>query len=78
MNTRAAKSLCYGAGILNDQSCNEPSTFVIQARNDNCENRTSGRDQFQVTVTHDETKTEIPAEINDNNNGSYNVTYKCE
>lgn len=60
-NTRAARSLCYGSGILNDQQINETSTFIIQARNENCENRTSGRDKFEVTVTHEDTKQEIPS-----------------
>lgn len=46
MNTRAAKSLCYGTGILEDQAINETTQFVIQARNDNSENRQSGRDAF--------------------------------
>ena len=46
MNTRAVKSLCYGAGLLEDQCPNEPTSFLIQARNDNCENRKSGRDSF--------------------------------
>jgi len=51
MNTRAFKSLCYGPGLLDDQAINHPTEFIIQARNDLGENRTSGRDQFQVKIT---------------------------
>lgn len=78
MNTRAAKSLCYGTGILEEQACGETSHFVIQARNDNCENRTSGRDQFQITIITEDDKQEIPSEIVDNDDGSYHVSYKVD
>lgn len=78
MNTRAAKSLCYGTGILEEQAVGETCQFVIQARNDNSENRTSGRDQFQITVTTDDNNQEIPAEITDNDDGSYHVSYKVD
>lgn len=65
MNTRAVKSLCYGAGLLEDQCPEEPTSFLIQARNDNCENRKSGRDVFQVIVQMEDDKSEINAEIAD-------------
>jgi len=46
LNTRAHKSLAYGPGLLQDVKPGEPVEFVIVARNDLGENRTSGRDQF--------------------------------
>jgi len=46
LNTRAAKSLAYGPGLLNEVKPNEPVEFLIVARNDLGENRTSGRDTF--------------------------------
>lgn len=63
--------------------------FVIQARNDLCENRTSGRDKFEVKITqkvkvqNDEgemvDKTiEIPCDIVDTDDGKYNCKYQAE
>lgn len=73
-NTRAYKSLCYGPGMANEAAVNEPVEFVIQARNDNGENRKSGRDTFEVHV-RDSKKVEIPCEIVDLDDGSYRVKY---
>jgi dynein heavy chain len=76
MNTRAYKSLAYGPGLL-DEGCIETETeFLIQARNDLDENRKSGRDNFVVKITtvEDEPK-EIPTQITDKDDGSYNVKY---
>jgi hypothetical protein len=54
----------------------EPIEFFIQAKNEDGENRSSGRDEFFVKIyTDDEDKTEIPNEIVDNDNGSYTVKY---
>lgn len=79
MNTRAEKSLAFGAGLLNDQAVNEPVTFIIQCRNDSGANRTSGRDQFQVKIMSiGENAKEIPCEIDDKDDGQYFVTYKVE
>jgi dynein heavy chain len=51
MNTRAYKSLAYGAGLLQDCCIGTPVEFIIQARNDLGENRKSGRDHFIVKIT---------------------------
>ena len=48
LNTRALKSLAYGPGLLQEVALNAPVEFIIQARNDLGENRTSGRDRFEV------------------------------
>jgi dynein heavy chain len=50
LNTRAMKSLAYGPGLLQDVAPNTPVEFIIQARNDLGENRSSGRDKFEVRV----------------------------
>jgi dynein heavy chain len=76
MNTRALKSLAFGPGLLKEQAIGEPVEFVIQARNDNGENRKSGRDGFMVAIkTADKEKKEIPCEIQDMDNGQYFVKY---
>ena len=77
MNTRAIKSLCYGPGIAMEGAVNEPTEFVIQARNDQSENRKSGRDVFEVKIT-DANKQEVPCEIVDPDDGSYRIKYKPE
>jgi len=46
LNTRAHRSLAYGPGLLQDVKPGEPVEFVIVAKNDLGENRTSGRDVF--------------------------------
>lgn len=57
----------------------EPISFWIQARNDDGENRTSGRDEFFVKIMTDEEEAEnIPCEIVDNDDGTYSVTYCVE
>jgi len=87
LNTRPGKSLAYGPGILQDISVGHDVEFVIQARNDRCENRTSGRDPFTVIVhkivkdedvPEGEMKPE-PEEIDvtmvDNDDGTYSCKY---
>lgn len=83
LDTQPEKTLCYGPGILKDMSIHEPVEFIIQARNEHEENRTSGRDDFMVTVTtrprnEDEQPKEIPCEIKDTNDGKYFVKYHVE
>lgn len=82
LNTRAAKSLCYGTGILPDMQVGEPVEFMIQARNDNNENRVSGMDEFSVTIkTKGDEETpavEIPCEVVDKQDGSYSVIYQVD
>ena len=79
-NTRASKSLAYGPGIIPDGAIGTPTEFVIQARNEDGENRKSGRDKFQVKITtiSDEAPQLIPCEITDPDNGQYIVKYQVE
>jgi dynein heavy chain len=46
LNTRAIKSLAFGPGLLQEVMPGQDIEFIIVARNDLGENRTSGRDQF--------------------------------
>lgn len=78
MNTRAYKSLAYGPGLLQDAAVGHPTEFVIQARNDLGENRKSGRDVFEVKITKVGENTEIPCQLTDKDNGSYEVKYQVE
>ena len=50
LNTIADKSLCYGPGLQEDQQAGQPDRFTIQAINELGENRTSGADEFRITL----------------------------
>jgi dynein heavy chain len=50
LNTRANMSLAFGPGLLQEVCAGHPVEFLIVARNDLGENRTSGRDYFEVKV----------------------------
>jgi dynein heavy chain len=71
LNTRAIKSLAYGPGLLENSVVGSEVEFVIQARNDNSENRSSGNDVFEVKITTEKaaeeggktSTVEIPCEI---------------
>jgi dynein heavy chain, axonemal len=80
MNTRAHKSLAFGPGLIDGCACNTPAQFIIQARNDHDENRSSGNDKWIVTI---KTKGDVPKtidniEVVDNDDGSYLVTYQVD
>jgi hypothetical protein len=78
-NTVASKSVCFGTGLLEDMQVGEPIEFFIQAKNEDGENRISGRDDFTVRIyTDDEEKADIPCQITDNENGSYTVSYQVD
>jgi len=77
LNTRAHKSLAFGPGLQKDQAIGEPVEFVIQARNDEGQNRKSGRDQFEITIKSD-TIAAIPYELDDHNDGQYFVKYQVD
>jgi len=59
-NTRADRSLAYGPGLLEGCGTKCPAEFKIIAKNDHCENRTSGRDTFEVKITQ---KVPIPEDV---------------
>jgi len=83
MNTRGYKCLAYGPGLLDDGAVGHPTEFVIQARNENGENRKSGRDNFEIKITTvpaeegGEVK-QIPCNITDKDDGHYIVDYQVD
>ena len=79
LDTRADKSLCYGPGLMAECAIGEPVEFIIQARNEQEENRQSGRDNFQISVkTREDEPEEIPCEIVDADDGKYFVKYQVD
>ena len=50
MNTKEHKWLAYGPGLLEGGAIGSPTEFIIQARGNHDENRTSGRDHFIVEI----------------------------
>ena len=49
--TSASASIMFGPGLLSGCTINEETTFVIQARDADNLNRTTGGDEFQVVVS---------------------------
>eukprot|EP00831_Metopus_contortus_P040903 TRINITY_DN3203_c0_g1_i8.p1 TRINITY_DN3203_c0_g1~~TRINITY_DN3203_c0_g1_i8.p1 ORF type:complete len:745 (+),score=131.71 TRINITY_DN3203_c0_g1_i8:493-2727(+) len=47
-NTRAIKSVAFGPGVSDTCLANNEAEFLIQARNEDSENRSSGRDTFEA------------------------------
>lgn len=79
MNTKSHKCLAYGPGLLEGGAVGSPTEFIIQARNNNDENRTSGRDSFTVKIARagGEPK-QIDCSLKDNDDGTYLVTYTVD
>lgn len=50
MNTKADNTLAFGPGLLKENAIGYPTTFYIQARNVNNQNRESGADEFVVQI----------------------------
>lgn len=85
--------MAIGPGLLNGAVCGHPVEFKIIARNDLGENRTSGRDIFEVLIRKelpmpegleqweiDEYKpqfTTIECPVEDLDDGQYNCKYTC-
>lgn len=94
LDTKAAKSLVYGPGILRNNLVGTETEFVIVARNDLNENRTSGRDTFVVKIKKEIPKPddyeevegqpyrtkyeETEVPIHDNDDGTYRVKYTVD
>ncbi|CAJ1331853.1 unnamed protein product [Effrenium voratum] len=85
LNTVTEMSLCYGPGLLTDQQAEATTRFMIQARNQLGENRSSGRDEWVVQIQQvyvnekgKESLREVPHEILDFDTGQYEVRYVAE
>ena len=50
LDTKPNKSLVYGPGVLQGNLAGTETEFVIVARNELNENRTSGRDTYVVKI----------------------------
>jgi dynein heavy chain len=79
--TDASKCLMYGPGLLSGCAVNEETMFIIQARDENNNVRTSGGDEFTVVVKHlggGEEGEDIPVHgvhVQDQDDGTYVVMY---
>ena len=79
--TNASRSIMFGPGLLSGCAVNDDVSFIIQARDDNGNNRTTGGDQYFVTVTllgggeEGEDLRIQGVQVDDLNNGRYLVTY---
>jgi len=68
LDTKSSKSLTFGPGVLEDNLSGTETEFVIVARNELNENRTSGRDNFVVKIKQEIPK---PADYDEEVNGEY-------
>lgn len=48
MNTKADQTICFGPGLLDDNFVDADAMFIIQSRNAEGANRTTGSDEFKV------------------------------
>mmetsp|Transcript_146756 Transcript_146756/g.471049 ORF Transcript_146756/g.471049 Transcript_146756/m.471049 type:complete len:4209 (+) Transcript_146756:103-12729(+) len=85
LNTIAEKSLCYGPGVQLEQQANQMTKFMIQTRDENGNNRKSGREDFVITVQQKSALgdgkmlfEDLAFELHDKNNGQYEVTYVAD
>eukprot|EP01031_Cornospumella_fuschlensis_P049356 gene49356-60418_t len=74
----------FGPGLLSGCAINEEVSFMIQARDDNNQNRTTGGDEFAVMINMlgageaGESVRLMGVLIDDLQNGKYLVTYKAK
>ena len=59
LNTQPDKSMCYGPGLLEEGQADVKTSFVIQARNMNAENRKSGADDYVITIIQDKQDADV-------------------
>ena len=92
LNTSPKYTVCFGPGLLPNNSTKGPTMFYIQAKNKNNENRTSGKDAFEVRIFYKymeefvndrDEKDKRPAEqdvpvmeMKDYDNGLYKIMYQ--
>ena len=50
LNTKADQTICFGPGLLDENFTEAEAMFMIQARNSEGVNRTTGSDQFNVMI----------------------------
>jgi dynein heavy chain len=79
--TNAGNSLMFGPGLLSGCAVNEEVSFIIQSRDNESKNRTTGGDEYVVTINligggedGDDLKIQ-GVKIDDKENGQYVVSY---
>jgi dynein heavy chain len=50
LNTKADQTICFGPGLLEDNYTEAETMFIIQSRNSEGANRTTGSDEFKVKI----------------------------
>jgi filamin len=70
-----SKCLCFGPGLGGEVYDNKPTDFTVQARDCLGRDIKEGGLPVEVKVTDDEGK-EVPVEVKDNGDGTYNVSYQ--
>ena len=76
--TRPEKCLAFGPGLITEGNFTQEAQFMIISRDKTDSNRSSGSDNFVVSITQgdpDEADSAIEGKIKDNQNGTYTVSY---
>ena len=80
--TSAQHSLIYGPGLISGGACNEATMFVIQARDNLNNNRTTGGDEFSLSIRllgggedGGDLQLRSGVEISDRDDGTYHVIF---
>lgn len=50
MNTKADQTICFGPGLLDENFTEADAMFIIQSRNAEGANRTTGSDEFKIRI----------------------------
>jgi filamin len=72
--TDAANCIAYGPGLQPGNLDTHPATFTIEARDKNGNRRKEGGDKFDVDIQGPNGP--VKADVVDNGDGTYNVTYQ--
>merc|ERR1711918_139942 len=56
LNTKAENTIAYGPGVLGENVAGRDTAIIVQAKNKDKENRTSGNDSFIVKATRKDLK----------------------
>lgn len=76
VNTKAAKCMCFGPGLLPDAGkAGRPLQFIMQAKDSTGKARNSGGDAITVKVSSPATTMDVPFSIHDYADGRYLISY---
>jgi len=73
--TCCSETVAFGPGLMASNFSNSETSFLIQAKDRLGRDRLCGMDEYEVNITHPASKSVVPCRIQDNNDGTYLVSY---